>query len=62
MYSGGVRFRNIIPGLDCLTDTLTVPRHRHLHAYATIIVSGALEESRPACRSPAARQDRSCRD
>jgi AraC-like DNA-binding protein len=50
MHSGGVRFRSIVPGLDCLTDTLTLPRHRHLNAYATIIVSGALEESSYAGR------------
>jgi AraC-like DNA-binding protein len=50
MHIGGVEFRNIVPGLACLTDTLTVPRHRHLRAYATIIVSGALEESSYAGR------------
>jgi AraC-like DNA-binding protein len=50
MHIGGVKFRDIVPGLDCLTDTLTVPRHRHLQAYATIIVSGALEESSYAGR------------
>jgi AraC-like DNA-binding protein len=44
------RFRNIVPGLDCLTDILSLPRHRHLHAYATVIVSGALEESSYAGR------------
>jgi AraC-like DNA-binding protein len=50
MHIGGVRFRTIVPGLDSLTDHLTVPRHRHLHAYATIIVSGTLEESSYAGR------------
>ncbi len=49
-HIGGVKFRNIVPGLDRLTDNLTVPRHRHLHAYATIIVSGTLEESSYAGR------------
>ena len=50
MAPGGVKFRHIVPGLDCLTDNLTLPRHRHLHSYATIIVSGALEESSYAGR------------
>jgi AraC-like DNA-binding protein len=49
-HIGGVKFRTIAPGLDRLTDNLTLPRHRHLHAYATIIVSGALEESSYAGR------------
>lgn len=50
MHIGGVKFRDVVPGLDCLTDNPTVPRHRHLRAYATIIVSGALEESSYAGR------------
>jgi AraC-like DNA-binding protein len=45
-----VKFRSIGPGLDCLTDVLSLPRHRHLHAYATVIVSGTLEESSYAGR------------
>lgn len=49
-HIGAVKYRNIVPGLDRLTDNLSVPRHRHLHAYATIIVSGALEESSYAGR------------
>ena len=49
-HIGGVKFRTVVPGLDCLIDNLTVPRHRHLHAYATIIVSGVLEESSYAGR------------
>ncbi|MEO6798727.1 MAG: AraC family transcriptional regulator [Rhodanobacter sp.] len=33
-----------------MTDNLTMPRHRHLGAYATVIVSGSFEESSYAGR------------
>lgn len=56
-HIGSVRYRTIVPGLECLTESLTVPRHRHLHAYATIIVSGVLEESSYAGRVRAAAGD-----
>jgi AraC-like DNA-binding protein len=49
-HIGSVKYRTVVPGLDCLTDNLTVPRHRHLHAYATIVVSGTFEESSYAGR------------
>ena len=42
--------RSIVPGLECLRDKVTRPRHRHLHAYATIVVSGSFEESSYAGR------------
>lgn len=38
-----------MPGLECLSD-VTLPRHRHLRAYATVVVSGTFEESSYAGR------------
>jgi AraC-like DNA-binding protein len=43
-------FRSIVPGLECLSDNITIPRHRHLRAYATVVVSGTFEESSYAGR------------
>jgi AraC-like DNA-binding protein len=42
--------RSIVPGLECLSDNITMPRHRHLRAYATVVVSGTFEESSYAGR------------
>jgi AraC-like DNA-binding protein len=47
---GGVAFRHIVHGIECLNDNLTIPRHRHLHAYAVVVVNGAFEESSYAGR------------
>ncbi|HEX4269015.1 MAG TPA: AraC family transcriptional regulator [Steroidobacteraceae bacterium] len=49
--------RSIVPGLECLSDNITRPRHRHLRAYATVVVSGTFEESSYAGRIRAAAGD-----
>lgn len=55
--AGAVGFRSIVAGLDCIRENLTVPRHRHLRAYATIVVSGIFEESGYSGRVRAAAGD-----
>lgn len=39
------RFRHIAPGIEHIHRSLSLPRHRHLHGYATIVLAGCLEES-----------------
>jgi AraC-like DNA-binding protein len=39
------RFRRIKPGIDTLPCSFSLPRHRHLRAYATVVLSGCFEES-----------------
>jgi len=39
------RFRKIIPGIETLSYEFSLPRHRHLHAYATVVLAGTFEES-----------------
>lgn len=39
------RFRRITPGLETLPSGFSLPRHRHLHAYATVVLAGCFEES-----------------
>jgi AraC-like DNA-binding protein len=39
------RFREITPGIETLSYEFSLPRHRHLCAYATVVLAGALEES-----------------
>jgi AraC-like DNA-binding protein len=41
----GARFRQITPGIDTLPHSFSLPRHRHLHAYATVVLAGSFEES-----------------
>jgi AraC-like DNA-binding protein len=36
--------RNVRFGLDQLASVENMPRHRHLHAYATVILAGAFEQ------------------
>jgi AraC-like DNA-binding protein len=38
-------FRSITPGIDTLPSSFSLPRHRHLHAYATVVLAGCFEES-----------------
>jgi AraC-like DNA-binding protein len=38
-------FRQITPGIETLHSSFRLPRHRHLHAYATLVLAGSLEES-----------------
>ena len=39
------RFRRITPGIETLPHSFSLPRHRHLHAYATVVLAGCFEES-----------------
>jgi AraC-like DNA-binding protein len=38
-------FRRVTPGIETLRSSFSLPRHRHLHAYATVVLSGSFEES-----------------
>jgi AraC-like DNA-binding protein len=38
-------FRCITPGIETLPCNFSLPRHRHLHAYATVVLAGSFEES-----------------
>ena len=38
-------FRRITPGIETLPAKFTLPRHRHLRAYATVVLAGRFEES-----------------
>ena len=38
-------FRRIKPGIETLTSSFSLPRHRHFNAYATIVLAGTFEES-----------------
>jgi AraC-like DNA-binding protein len=39
------RFRKVTPGIETLRHEFSLPRHRHLRAYATVVLAGAFEES-----------------
>jgi AraC-like DNA-binding protein len=39
------RFRWITPGIETLPNEFNLPRHRHLRAYATVVLAGCFEES-----------------
>jgi AraC-like DNA-binding protein len=39
------RFRKINPGIETLSYEFSLPRHRHLSAYATVVLAGRFEES-----------------
>ena len=39
------QFRRITPGIETLPARFTLPRHRHLRAYATVVLAGRFEES-----------------
>jgi AraC-like DNA-binding protein len=39
------QFRQIKPGIDFLPCSFSLPRHRHLRAYATVVLAGCFEES-----------------
>jgi AraC-like DNA-binding protein len=41
----GPAFRRITPGIETLPCSFNLPRHRHLRAYATVVVAGSFEES-----------------
>lgn len=38
-------FRRITPGIETVPCSVSLPRHRHLRPYATVILAGTLEES-----------------
>ena len=38
-------FRRITPGIETLPSSFSLPRHRHLRAYATVVLGGSFEES-----------------
>ena len=38
-------FRGITPGIETLRASFSLPRHRHLRAYATVVLAGKFEES-----------------
>jgi AraC-like DNA-binding protein len=38
-------FRRITPGIETLHSNFSLPRHRHLNAYATVVLAGTFEES-----------------
>ena len=40
-----VRFRSITPGIERLPCSFSLPRHRHLRPYATVVLAGRFEES-----------------
>ena len=39
------RFRRVTPGIETLPCSFSLPRHRHLRAYATVLLAGSFEES-----------------
>ena len=39
------RFRHITPGIETLPSSFSLPRHRHLNSYATVVLAGCFEES-----------------
>lgn len=39
------RFRRITPGIETLPCNFSLPRHRHLGAYATVVLAGCFDES-----------------
>ena len=43
--SASFSFRKITPGIDFLKHDFSLPRHRHLSSYATVVLSGTLEEA-----------------
>jgi AraC-like DNA-binding protein len=40
-----VQFRRTKPGIEYLPRSFSLPRHRHLRAYATVVLAGRFEES-----------------
>ena len=47
MRSVGIasHFRTITPGVETLYSSFSLPRHRHLRAYASVVLAGTFEES-----------------
>lgn len=38
-------FRRVTPGFETLRETFSMPRHRHLQPYATVVLAGCFEEA-----------------
>jgi len=38
-------FRKITPGIETLSNQFSLPRHRHLRSYVTVVLAGTFEES-----------------
>lgn len=38
-------FRNVTHGIETMKSSFSLPRHRHLEPYATVVVEGCLEEA-----------------
>jgi len=38
-------FRHVTPGIETLPGSFSLPRHRHLRAYATVVLAGTFEEA-----------------
>jgi AraC-like DNA-binding protein len=38
-------FRSITPGIEVMKEAFSLPRHRHLSAYATVVLAGVLGEA-----------------
>jgi AraC-like DNA-binding protein len=53
----GPQFRRITPGIETLPESFSLPRHRHLRPYATVVLAGTFEESGYAGRIHAAAGD-----
>lgn len=45
LHIGNSGFRCITPGIETLPYSFSLPRHRHLSAYATVVLAGDFEES-----------------
>lgn len=39
------RFRQVTPGIETLPCSFSLPRHRHLRPYATVVLAGSFDES-----------------
>jgi AraC-like DNA-binding protein len=50
-------FRRITHGVETMPESFSLPRHRHLRAYATVVLAGSFEESGYAGRIRAAAGD-----
>jgi AraC-like DNA-binding protein len=57
MAGGDVAFRQITPGIERLASSFSLPRHRHLRAYASVVLAGVFEESGYAGRIRASTGD-----
>jgi len=45
LHIGNSRFRCVTPGIETLPVSFSLPRHRHLRAYATVVLAGSFDES-----------------